>query len=155
MNNIPIYTVFLLVVCLQMVQTWASDQHDTCVAWFEEYMSQVSEVDSNTAKYFNLRYLSQEMKINGIPNSELATRLVKYISNIDKALSGATLISVNSTCTDNFSRLIFEIYDKFSVGKGKYIIVRLVEGKIINVSVEESGILVDNVEVESLVYKPI
>ena len=156
MNNVKVVVVLLLVACLHIAKAGGKESHcETDVILFKKYISQITAVDSNTAKYFNLRYLSQEMKMHGIPNDDLAISLVKYTSSLEQLLVGVVLVSVNVTCTDKASRLVFKINDESSIGKEEYIIVRLVEGKITNVSFEELGVLLDNSEIQSLVYKAI
>ncbi len=156
MNNIKVFVIFLLIQWLQLAKAEGCEQHcETGVIWFKEYISQIAEVNSNTAKYFNLRYLSQEMTMHGIANEELAIRLLKYTSTIDRILSGVVLVSVNVACTDKASRLIFKINDESSIGKGEYIIVRLIEGKITNVSFEELGVVIDDLEIQNLAYDAI
>lgn len=151
----------VLTALVLLVTTWGFKANagggeagcESGVHFFQDYIGQLADIDSNTAKYFNLRYLSQEMKKRGMPNEEVATRLLKYTSSIDQLLEGIALMAVNVSCADKSSRLIFQVDDEDSIGKGDYMIVRLVEGKIINVSFEKSGVLLDDTEIQRLAYK--
>lgn len=151
----------LMAVLALLLTTWMSNLNagggdvdcESNVYFFQDYIGQIAEIGANTAKYFNLGYLSQEMKKQGIPNEEITIRLLKYTSSIDQLLGGIELMGVNVSCASQSSRLVFKVDDKGSVGKGDYIIVRLVEGRLINVSFEELGVLLGSVKIQDLAYK--
>lgn len=150
---IAVLAFFLITLGLNVNAGGGDTDCESNVYFFQDYIGQLTEVEANTAKYFNLRYLSQEMKKHGTPNEEITTRLLKYTSSIDQLLEGISLIAVNLSCAGQSSRLVFKIDDKDSAGKGDYIIVRLIEGRVINVSFEESGVLLDNMKIQDLAYK--
>ncbi len=127
--------------------------YEASVELFENYHKQLQQPNSNTAQFFNLSYLAGEMKNISISQSEIGERLIKYISSIDELQSAVTLISANVSCLDRSVRMIFRVIDSGLINRGEFILVRLVDGKITNVSFESSGKLMDGQAIQDLGYK--
>ncbi|WP_086933598.1 hypothetical protein [Agarilytica rhodophyticola] len=60
----------LIVVLACFLTTWGLNANaeggdadcESNVNFFQDYIGRITELDANTAQYFNLRYLSHEMK---------------------------------------------------------------------------------------------
>jgi len=135
-----ILIVSTLFVGLVMSASSYSEDHESCytnkVKWYLAYKSELNSPDGNTAKYFNLKYLVQEMENIGVPKKEITNRLLSYLSNIDERQSQLTIISANAICEKNIARVVFSISDAAIINNSnsEYLVVRFLDGKIINIS---------------------
>jgi hypothetical protein len=148
--------IVTIVFCLILSDPLYAEE-DSCysetVGLFKDYHIQLKQPDSNTARFFNLSYLATEMKKVGVSKSEFGERLINYISNIDGSQSTVSLVSANAYCFERSARVIFRISDKNSVVRGEFIIVRLVERKIVNVSFQTSDSMIDGMSINDIDFK--
>lgn len=119
---------------------------------FDSYRQQLSKPDSNTAQFFNLKYLTEGMEKVDIPKSEFRERLINYISKIDELQSKIYLIEGNASCMGRYARIIFRIIDSDSLHRGSFILIRFIDKKITNVSFETSEKLIDGRKIQDLDY---
>ncbi|WP_419811476.1 hypothetical protein [Bacterioplanoides sp.] len=126
-------SVFLLLMLPQMLlseNNVESCQHKR-EATYIRFLEEARDPNGNTAQYFNLKYLSEEMKSNGIPNDEISTRLIKYIGEYSYRHSKVSVISSHIKCEKEISRGVFKINS--SSGRG-YVSASYIGGKLVGLS---------------------
>ncbi len=159
MDNVLImrYLVALIVGILIANVSYAGGNyscHEASVDVFRGYHDELKESDSNTARFFNLKYLANEMEQVGIESSEFGERLMSYISSVDKLQAALTIESANVDCMDRSTRIIFRIRSNKN-DMAEFLIVRLVDNKITNVSFEMGGAIIDGHPIRELIYKQV
>lgn len=112
------------------------DLLDTYVAY-----KQALSANERTIYFFKLKYLSEEMAREGIEKSEHGERLAKYTYTLDAIQSDVRSVTgVYSKCNAEYGHLLLKVNVKNKVVE-KYISIRFLDRKIINISKEELSVV--------------
>lgn len=140
MKNV-IQMIMIVLTCIvgsmTAVSVHASDNkscYEDSVKRFLEYQSELKTPNGNTAKYFNLKFLASEMEKSGVRREELRKKLIDYLSYLNELQSQVVVVSANVMCSQRNSRIVFSIREITSMLKDDFLIVRFLDGKIINIS---------------------
>ena len=145
--------IFLVAI---LIAVSATAEPTTCsnkrLVMFSDYLAELRKdpANSNTAQFYNLKYLSNQMIQNNIAENEVPERLINYIANLDSRYSTLNMYGYNVVCSSNHARGVFQLRDINDSSQWQYVIVRFYETKIINISLEDPQSLFEGKKIQDL-----
>lgn len=117
---------------------------------YPNYVSALkAQVD--TIALFNLKFLANELKSNGINKTDISKNISAYTFTIDELHKNIEIVGIYKPYDDNCAFYIYKV-DGVTKGYGNYVFVRLIDNKLVNISFETSDTLFDGNQISQLPF---
>ncbi|KTF15380.1 hypothetical protein [Pseudoalteromonas sp. 10-33] len=127
---------------------------ETCdTANSQVYPNYVSDLKSqiDTVVLFNLKFLANELKSNGIKESDISKNISAYTFTLDELHKKIAIVGIYKPNENSCDFYIYKV-DGAPKGYGSYVFVRLKGNKLINLSFETSDTLFNGSQVSQLTF---